>query len=483
MKSLMIFILSVFCTVGIVTSQSRTANSRLAEVEKLVTTAQSQEVNLYSPKTFKELEKELQEARSDLLKGESEQKVHEKLNKVNQLLKTALENTQEVKKQLPDLLQARENAVVAEAPEYALELFEKGEEAFQKAMREIEDRDINDAIKEGKKGEDYFQQAELKAIKATIIGKTRDLIQQARNVKADEYAPRTFTKAESLLTKAETTLESDRQAQAAARETAEQASYQAMHSIYLAKNIREWRREDENWERVVLRAEEQIKTLGDLFEFELKFDNGLEPPVENLAAAIVSLEENNRSMAQELETLNDELEETRKELAELSGELDKSRSEEQQLKAKLEAEKRREQKFQRIELLFNRQEAVVLREGTRIILRLVGLSFPSGKADIEAQYFPLLTKIQRAIREFPDAHVTIEGHTDSYGHEIANMQLSTRRAEAVQTYLLANMNLMPDQVIAVGYGENKPIASNETTAGRAMNRRIDLILDIGELTY
>jgi OmpA-OmpF porin, OOP family len=475
--------LTVCIIAGFANAQTQSANTRLIETEKMVTAAQSQMVNAYSPETFEELEKELKEAKSDLIKGKSEKDIQEKLSKVSSLLRTALENTQQVKKQLPDLLQAREDAIIAEAPEYAIELFNDGEKAFQKAVREIEDRDINEAIKEGKKGEDHFRRSELKAIKATIIGKTRDLIKQAENIKADKYAPVTFTKAQDLLADAEKTLETDRGAQATARKKAEQASYQAQHSIYLSKNIQEWRREDENWERIILESESQIQSLGDLYGFVLKFDQGLSMPVNNLVSAIKSLQENNRSMSEELDLLNSQLNQTRKDLAQITSELDKSKSEEQQLKAKLEAEERREAKFHRIETLFNEKEALVLREGTRIILRLVGLSFSSGKSDIEAQYFGLLTKIQRAIREFPYAQITIEGHTDALGHETANMQLSTRRAEAVRTYLMANMNLEPEQVVAVGFGENKPIASNDTKTGRAQNRRIDLFLDIDDLTY
>ncbi len=485
MKRLVLVLLCfmMISPVHFVSAQTQSANSRLAEIEKLVTAAQSQMVNVYSPETFEELEKELKEAKSDLIKGKSEKDIHEKLDKTSRLLKTAVENSKQVEKQLPELLIARDDAIIAKAPEYAVELFEEGEKAFQKAVREIEDQDLNDAVKEGKKGEDYFRQAELKAIKATIIGQTRDLIKQAENIKADEYAPKTFQKAQALLADAEKTLETDRRAQATAREKAEQASYQAEHSIYLSKNIQEWRRKDENWERIVLQSESQIQSLGDLFDFELKFDEGLSTPVKNLASAIQSLQENNKSMSMELDVLNGQLSKTRKELSQISSELDKTKSEEQQLKAKLDAEKRREAKFHRIETLFNNQEALVLREGTRIILRLVGLSFSSGKSDIEAQYFGLLTKIQRAIREFPYAQITIEGHTDALGHDTANMQLSTRRAESVRTYLMANMNLEPDQVVSVGYGESKPIASNDTESGRAQNRRIDLILDIGDLTY
>ena len=75
-----------------------------------------------------------------------------------------------------------------------------------------------------------------------------------------------------------------------------------------------------------------------------------------------------------------------------------------------------------------------------------------------------------------DRNVTIEGHTDSYGGDQLNMQLSTDRAAAVKQYLLANMGIEPYRIQAVGYGEDRPIANNETAEGRAKNRRIDIVI-------
>ncbi len=126
--------------------------------------------------------------------------------------------------------------------------------------------------------------------------------------------------------------------------------------------------------------------------------------------------------------------------------------------------------------MFERDQARVLREGNDIIIRMTGLSFGVGKSEIEPRYFGLLTTVQRAIREFPGSRVTIEGHTDSFGGDDQNLQLSQRRADAVRQYLLANSSLDPAMVESVGYGETRPVASNDTVEGRARNRRIEVII-------
>jgi OOP family OmpA-OmpF porin len=70
----------------------------------------------------------------------------------------------------------------------------------------------------------------------------------------------------------------------------------------------------------------------------------------------------------------------------------------------------------------------------------------------------------------------VEGHTDAVGNDSYNQKLSTNRANAVREYLIASMGLNAGQISAMGFGENKPIASNDSEAGRAKNRRIDIVL-------
>ena len=70
----------------------------------------------------------------------------------------------------------------------------------------------------------------------------------------------------------------------------------------------------------------------------------------------------------------------------------------------------------------------------------------------------------------------IEGNTDSYGNDKKNMALSQKRVAAENQYILANTSLDASRIESVGYGESKPIASNETKEGRAKNRRIDVVI-------
>ena len=80
---------------------------------------------------------------------------------------------------------------------------------------------------------------------------------------------------------------------------------------------------------------------------------------------------------------------------------------------------------------------------------------------------------------FPRSELIIEGHTDSFGGDELNQKLSQERAVSVQQYMVNAMRIPTYRLIATGYGETRPVASNETEAGRARNRRIDIIIKPG----
>ena len=138
----------------------------------------------------------------------------------------------------------------------------------------------------------------------------------------------------------------------------------------------------------------------------------------------------------------------------------------------LESQARIRERFRRIERMFTRDEARVLRQANNVIIRLIGLNFQSGQASISANHFQLLTKVQDAIKTFPRSKLRIEGHTDSHGSDSVNFVLSKQRAHAVKQYLRASMRIDPAKVAAVGFGETRPVANNETETGRAKNRRV-----------
>jgi len=107
----------------------------------------------------------------------------------------------------------------------------------------------------------------------------------------------------------------------------------------------------------------------------------------------------------------------------------------------------------------------------RIVLR--GITFDFNQSTIRPDSRPVLDEAVDVLRENPSVSVVIEGHTDSIGSEAYNQALSVRRAEAVFRYLV-NSGIAPDRLTVEGFGKSDPVATNETEAGRAQNRRVEL---------
>ena len=87
-----------------------------------------------------------------------------------------------------------------------------------------------------------------------------------------------------------------------------------------------------------------------------------------------------------------------------------------------------------------------------------------------------LAPFEERLNTYPDATITVVGHTDSTGPEAYNQKLSQERAEAVAKELRAHLNVGEDRVLSEGRGELDPIASNDTAEGRSENRRVDIIV-------
>jgi len=150
--------------------------------------------------------------------------------------------------------------------------------------------------------------------------------------------------------------------------------------------------------------------------------------------------------------------------------------EQEAAKRKLAAEREFNEKFNKVQRFFRRDEAEVYKQGGQLVIRMRGIKFPVGQATLTPENYTLLSKVQQAIETFGQPTVTIEGHTDSTGSAQTNQELSQKRAEAVKTYLVANKTLPSNRIRATGYGPSRPLAPETTPEGRAMNRRIDILI-------
>lgn len=102
-------------------------------------------------------------------------------------------------------------------------------------------------------------------------------------------------------------------------------------------------------------------------------------------------------------------------------------------------------------------------------------SFAFDRADIKPEFKPTLDKVAAVLRDDPNVRITIIGFTDSMGSEEYNQRLSERRAKATADYLISR-GVSSSQIASKGLGESEPRASNDTEAGRAQNRRVEIYL-------
>jgi len=114
-------------------------------------------------------------------------------------------------------------------------------------------------------------------------------------------------------------------------------------------------------------------------------------------------------------------------------------------------------------------ESAFLDEG---VFRAFEVNFAFGTATLQPRATRTLDAVGAVLEQYPDVRVEIAGHTDAVGPDSVNARLSRARAAAVRSYLSTRYDLAPDRLAARGYGEARPIAPNDSPAGRALNRRV-----------
>ncbi len=119
---------------------------------------------------------------------------------------------------------------------------------------------------------------------------------------------------------------------------------------------------------------------------------------------------------------------------------------------------------------------VLLTPDGDILLRITGIAFGVGSAKLRAGQEVVVERLAAAVKMFPGAAVEVAGHTDDTGTRQANVRLSRRRAETVARLLEKELGLEEGGIATQGYGPDRPVALNNTDAGRARNRRIDVVI-------
>lgn len=446
------------------------------EADQVRAAAEAARVEILAPTSFAKAERLYRRAEDNLARGRAIDGIQEDLSEAVTHLREGIEDAKIAEVTLAAPIEARSDALKAEAPQYAQALWTEAEKAFADAAAALEGGDVKKAKKMGEEARVAFRDSELEAIKTNFFEETRVLLARAEKERIKRYAPVTLAQSESLLAEAESALNTDRYDTDLPRTLAREAKREAKHAFHIAELARGIDKKDETVEQLLLASEAPLEKIAATLDVIAVFDAGYDATTTAIVDSIESLQSRSHSLGQDVLERDRRMADLTAQLDEMEARLGGASAERLAMEERIRAEERVRDTLARLEKHFTRDEAQVLRQGGDIIIRLAGVQFDVGKAVIQPQYFALLTKVQDAIRLFPGSRIRVEGHTDSYGTDEQNLGLSMERADAVRQYLLANMQLDAGQVEAVGLGETHPIASNETREGRARNRRIDVVI-------
>jgi len=425
-----------------------------AETDGLMKEALAAEAPLLAPKSYAAAQKAYATAEKDVSAGRAD-KAEPQLARANAALLAALEASELAAVTFADTLDAREKADNANAQRYAAGLWAKGEKNLGKAVTTLESGKVSSARKSAAKATENFAAAELDSLQGALLADARAAIADAEKDRVGKYAPITLERARQNVAQAETELERDRESTPAAQALAAEAVYEVRHARFIAGEAERLKGRNPNVEELILEWEQPLRELTATLDVSQDFGQGPEQPGTEAL-----------KKTQELIAQNAEL---RARINELEIALGDS-------ELVVEETERLEQELKDVEALFGANQARVFRERKDLIIRLIGLSFPIGKSVIETKYYSLLKQVQEVVVIYPQSTILVEGHTDSKGGDQANLKLSQDRADAVREYLVVNQGLPAERIQAVGYGKTRPIASNETEAGREQNRRIDIVV-------
>lgn len=451
-------------------------NTFFKDVDAARAEAEAANASLLAPESWNDGVRDYTSADEGLKRGRNIEYVRDKAGDAEEHFKAATKAAELARTVLSQVMKSRQDAANARAPELSKDIWDKAQREFADAIRALERGDLKRAKRQDIEATSLYRDAELVAIKTQYLSETRQLLADADRARVGRYAPITLGKAKQLLADAERELNENRYDTDLPRDLARQANYEAKHALYLSEVVRDVRDKDLTVEQLVLDWETPLAEIAAAIDVTPAMSSGYEQTKNEVVTYIEDMRNNSQAMEQEIEASNLRLADMEEELRTLDERLGGATAERAALVQRLEAEALIKSQFEQVEKMFTKEEARVFREGNTIILRLVGLSFDSGKSDFNQDSIPLLTKVEQAIDVFPRSDIVIEGHTDSYGGDESNQVLSQKRADAVQQYMINAMRIPSYRLIATGFGETVPVANNETASGRAKNRRIDIVI-------
>jgi outer membrane protein OmpA-like peptidoglycan-associated protein len=466
-------------------------SSEIALLESALTEGRAQQINVLSPTWYSKAEDYLDKATAGLSQQDSVAEVLQHVANGQASLNKAKEYTRIARTAIGETIKARDLANAAGATSFG-EDYQLIETQFIGLTADIEDDNLSRAARNQEKVAQGFAELELRAIKEKTLGAVRVLLADAEANGAQKIAPKTLAEAQQVLIDADQFITQQRYEHEMMQEKAAQALFQAQRLgqvLAISNQLKNMQSED-----VALWSEARLNMVASKLGSPDLRNQTSEIQMQSILESIASLQDDNQQLKTmgaedksgleaKVALLQSDIDEQRQQIGELEGKSKEDQREREliimQEKAAndlLAAERRFQQNFIEVQGMFDQDQAEVYKQGNNLVIRLKAIQFPIGKDIIMPDNYALLSIVRKAIRTFGDPQISIEGHTDNTGTVASNAQLSLARADAVRQYFIANGTLMEGQVSAIGYGSERPLATNDTPEGRAINRRIDVII-------
>lgn len=407
---------------------STDAYQEIQNLEQQMDEATGKQINMLAPDAMHDAHASLVDAKRDRAKGRSNSEILKDLGYARAYLDRAIGRSEKVRPQLIEVLTARQKALQSKAPEYYGRQLKRLDDDFKTMIARSERHKIDLDLKDKTKlARDYYS-LELQAIRSDKLSEVDALIEGAEKLGAKKYAPDALKAAMTKRENAGLIIDTERHDTDKVNGVVREAYEAARNALMVARAARENKGQSN----------------------------------EDVAQALVNNETALKELQSHTKSLQTQNMEAHKKIAEATQMLDLNEA------------------FERAQKIFGPQDADVFRQGNRLLIRLKGMKFPVGRAEIPGRSVTVLNKVDKVIKEMDPKKVIVEGHTDSTGSVALNRKLSRARADAIAKFLTAQDIVNPDIVTAKGLGFQKPIASNRTRMGRAENRRIDIWLTPGK---
>lgn len=400
----------------------------VARTEEMVNDARSKQMDVLSPDNFKDAEKALNKAKDYQADKKSSDKILQQVSYSRAWLKEGESRSDIAQKSLGEIVDARSGALRANAPNMYPKEWKKLEDKLENTTKDIEGGSLTAADKKGADIVASYRQLERDSVAKQYLGRAKSQIDDAEKDKAAEKAPKSLAMAQGKYNQTMKLIAQDPRNSAAIARTSEDATREADHLTEVMGKVNAG-----NSEALVLQNERQQRMIS-------------------------SLRKETKSQEQELTQAEQKLVMAKQQEAELAR---------QQSLTQTADKIRRE---------FRPNEAEVFTQDGKVMVRLKGLNFASGKTTLTPKNKAFLQKVEAALNDVPASKIEVQGHTDSTGAAETNMRISEERAKSVQQALIAS-GAHSQNVDAIGLGDEKPISNNDTATGRAQNRRIDLVIE------